>query len=119
MNDYSGIDPTGLARLERIGGPLFVRKMIDLFLEEAPGRLIAARRGEQEGDLMAVAEAAHSLKSSAQNFGANRLSRIAGEIELRVRANQCENLPTLLGEIEAAYSAAKAWLEGERDALKI
>jgi HPt (histidine-containing phosphotransfer) domain-containing protein len=119
MSDYTGVDPRGLARLQKIGGPLFVRKMIDLFLEEAPDRLAAARRGEQAGDLVAVGDAAHSLKSSAQNFGAGRLSRIAGDIELRARANGCENLSTLLGEMEAAYSTAKAWLESERDALKI
>ena len=117
MNDSSGIDPTGLARLNKIGGPVFVRRMIDLFLEEAPDRLSAARKGEESGDLIAVAEAAHSLKSSAQNFGASRLSRMAGEIELRARANEGEKLPGLLGEIEAAYSAAKAWLESQRDAL--
>ena len=119
MNDYTGIDPKGLARLNKIGGPLFVKKMIDLFLEEAPDRLTAARRGEQAGDLIAVAEAAHSLKSSAQNFGAGRLSGIAGEIELRARANRREDLSTLLSESETAYNIAKVWLERERDALKI
>jgi HPt (histidine-containing phosphotransfer) domain-containing protein len=117
MSDYNGIDPAGLVRLDKIGGPAFVRKMIDLFLAEAPDRLAAARKGEQSGDLNAVADAAHSLKSSSQNFGASRLSRVAGEIESRARANQCENLPAMLGEIEAAYGAAKAWLESQRDAL--
>jgi HPt (histidine-containing phosphotransfer) domain-containing protein len=119
MSDFTGMDPTGLTRLNKLGGPLFVRKMIDLFLEEAPDRLSAARRGAQAGDLVAVAEAAHSLKSSAHNFGASRLSRIAAEIELRAQANTPEELSALLGEIDAAYSAAKAWLESQRDALKI
>ena len=119
MNDSSGIDPTGLARLNKIGGPVFVRRMIDLFLEEAPDRLAAARKGEETGDLTAVAEAAHSLKSSAQNFGASGLSRIAAEIESRMQSNQCENLSSLLDEIEAAYDTARTWLERERDALKL
>jgi len=119
MSDYSGIDPAGLARLNKFGGPAFVKKMIDLFLEEVPDRLSAARRGEEAGDLTTVAEAAHSLKASAQNFGASDLSRIAGEIELRTRANKRENLSTLLSEMEAAYNTAKVWLERERDALKI
>jgi len=117
MSDCTGIDPAGLKRLDRIGGPPFVRKMIDLFLEEAPERFTAARRGEQAGDLIAVAEAAHSLKSSAQNFGASRLSHIAENIELQARANTCENLPALLNELEGAYGTVKAWLESERDAL--
>jgi HPt (histidine-containing phosphotransfer) domain-containing protein len=119
MNDSTGIDPAGLVRLHKIGGPPFVKRMIDLFLAEAPDRLSAARKGEQTGDLVAVADAAHSLKSSAHNFGASRLSRIAAEIESRMRANQGENLSALLGEMEAAYSAARVWLESERDALKL
>jgi HPt (histidine-containing phosphotransfer) domain-containing protein len=119
MSDYAEIDPTGLERLNRIGGSAFVRKMINLFLKEAPDRLAAARRGVEAGDLDAVAEAAHSLKSSARNFGANRFSNIAERIELQVRANKCENLATQLSDLEGAYSTAKAWLERERDALEL
>lgn len=119
MSDQTGIDPTGLQRLNKMGGPVFVRKMIDLFLEEAPVRLAAARKGEAAGDFNSVAEAAHGLKSSAQNFGASRLSRIAANIELQARGNTCKNLSSLLSDLEAAYSTAKAWLESERDALKL
>lgn len=117
MSDYTGIDPTGLARLQKMGGPLFVGKMIALFLEEAPGRLAAARKGEEEGDLAAVAEATHSLKSSALNFGATRLSNLAAKIEMQARENTWENLSTLLNDLEGAYNTVKAWLESERDAL--
>ena len=115
MSDYIGIDPEALARLERMGGPDFVKKMITLFLEEAPERLAAARQGEQSGDHTAVADAAHSLKSSAQNFGASKLSSIAEEIEMLARANHLENLPTLLHDLEQAYSTVRSWLEGQRN----
>ena len=117
MSDYEGIDPAGLQRLNRMGGPAFIRKMIDLFLEEAPERLTAARRAEEAGDLVALAAAAHSLKSSAQNFGASRLSNVAAKIEAQARANRVENLSTLLSDLEDAYSAVTAWLKGEREGL--
>ena len=94
-----------------------MRKMIDLFLEEAPDRLTAARRGEEAGDLAAVAAAAHSLKSSAQNFGASRLSNVAAKIESQARANRGENLSTSLSDLEDAYSAVTAWLKSEREGL--
>jgi HPt (histidine-containing phosphotransfer) domain-containing protein len=119
MSDYTGIDPTGLERLNRMGGPVFVRKMIDLFLNEAPDRLAAARKGEEAGDLVAVEEATHSLKSSALNFGASHLSNIAERIELRARANNSENLATLLNDLEEAYRNARVWLERERNALEL
>jgi HPt (histidine-containing phosphotransfer) domain-containing protein len=118
MNNLDGIDPQGVVRLQKIGGPDFLRKMIDLFLAEAPKRLSAARSGERAGDLKAVADAVHSLKSSAGNFGAERLSRAAGKIELLTRSNSSENLSRLLDDLDLAYGETKAWLEKHRESLK-
>ena len=117
MSDSSDIDPAGLARLNRLGGPAFVRKMIDAFLEEVPERLAAARKGEQTGDHAAIAAAAHSIKQSAYNFGATRVNRIAEKLDLAVRSNNIDNLSTLLDDLEQAYSTAKSWLESQRAAL--
>jgi HPt (histidine-containing phosphotransfer) domain-containing protein len=118
VNNDAGIDPQGLVRLNRIGGPDFVRQMIELFFKEAPERLSAARNGEKAGDLNTVTEATHALKSSARNFGANRLASLAEKIELMTRANSCENLSGLVADLDQAYAAAKTWLEHERDSLK-
>ena len=117
MDDLTGIDPQGLVRLNKIGGPAFVIKMIDLFLEEIPERLSAARKGEQAADLHAVAEAAHSMKSSAYNFGAENLARLAQKIEGMARSNNCENLPELLDDLDQTYAIAKAWLESQRSSF--
>ena len=118
MNDEPGIDPQGLVRLKRIGGAEFVCQMIALFLEEIPDRLSAAREGEKSGDLNAVADAAHSIKSSARNFGANHFGDLAENIELTMRSQCGENTSALLGELEQAFSPVKAWLETQRDSLK-
>jgi len=118
--DFShSFDSKGLARLRKLGGPDFVCQMIDLFLEEAPERLAAARSAASAGNLIAVSDAAHSLKSSALNFGATALGGIAGKIELQTRANQGQNVPELLSEMEDAYAATIVWLKNERDALKL
>jgi len=117
MSDLTGIDPQALARLNKIGGPDFVRKMINLFLEEAPKRLSAARNGERAGNLKAIADAAHSLKSSAGNFGADRLALTSEKIELLTRSNSSENLSSLLNDLDQEFAEIKAWLESQRDAL--
>ncbi|MEO6788807.1 MAG: Hpt domain-containing protein [Chthoniobacteraceae bacterium] len=117
MSDNIGIDPAGLARLDKLGGPSFVKKMIDIFLEEVPGRMAAARTGEQTGDHAAVGEAAHSIKQSAHNFGATSLSLIAEKIDRSVRANNVENLSALVNDLEQAFSTAKSWLEEQRKTL--
>jgi HPt (histidine-containing phosphotransfer) domain-containing protein len=114
MSDFTGINPQGLARLNKLGGPAFVIKMIDLFLGEIPERLSAARRGEQAGDLHAVGEAAHAIRSSAHNFGGDNLAFLAQKIEGMTRLNNCENLPELLDNLEQTYAVAKTWLESQR-----
>src|SRR6266480_1407803 len=106
MSDFTGIDPQGLARLNKMGGPDFVRKMIDLFLGEIPDRLSAARKGEQAGDFQAISEAAHSIKSSAKNFGADSLAGLAHKIEVMTRSNNSENLSELLRDLERSYDSA-------------
>jgi len=118
MSDFTGIDPEGLARLNKIGGPGFVRKMIDLFLDDAPKRLSAARNAERAGDLATIAEAAHSLKSSAGNFGAERLALTAQKIEFLTRANSSENLSRLLSDLDQAFAETREWLVSQRDSFK-
>jgi len=118
MNAAPGIDPQGLMRLNKIGGPDFVGQMIDLFLEEAPERLIAAREAEKAGDFGAVADATHALKSSARNFGAERLADLAENIEMKARSQGGANISTLLDGLEQAYAPVKVWLETQKDSLK-
>jgi HPt (histidine-containing phosphotransfer) domain-containing protein len=119
MNNQNGIDPAGLARLTKIGGPAFVRQMIDIFLEEVPGRMAAAREGERTGDHAAVGEAAHSIRQSAHNFGATDLSIIAEKIDRSVRSNDIADLSALVNDLETAFTAAKSWLEDQRKTLPI
>jgi HPt (histidine-containing phosphotransfer) domain-containing protein len=118
MSDPTGIDPQALAQLHKIGGPDFVRKMIELFMDEAPKRLTAARNAERAGDLKAIGEAAHSLKSSALNFGGDRMALTAEKIEVLTRSNSSENLSLLLDDLDQAFAQIKAWLENQREGLK-
>jgi len=118
MNEHRDIDPTGLARLHRLGGPAFVENMIDLFFREIPVRLAAARKGEQTGDLRAVCAAAHSIKSSAMNFGAISLNAIAEKLEAAMDANNSHELSKQLDDMEEAYARVKSWLESQKASLK-
>lgn len=115
MSECPGIDPNGLVRLNKLGGPAFVTKMIDLFLTEAPARMASAHQAAAEGNLPEVAHAAHSLKSSAYNFGAVELSTIAEKLELQIGAGKCEDLPGQLVRLESAFGVTKTWLEGQRE----
>lgn len=113
------IDRSALERISGIGGATLLGKMIDLFLTNAPQRLAAAREGEQRGDLKAVEQAVHSLKSSSGNLGAMELMELAGRIEELAEARQAEGIPPLLDELETLWEQVKALLEAEKKGLEL
>ena len=117
MSDHADLDPGGLARLHRLGGADFVREMIDLFLVEAVQRLGEARAGESAHDWRAVGEAAHSIKSSAHNFGASGLARAAGQIEMMAHSGEVERIPALLDDLARLTTLTCDWLRDQRASL--
>jgi HPt (histidine-containing phosphotransfer) domain-containing protein len=108
----SVIDSSALERIDAIGGPALVGKMIQLLLSNAPERLEKALGGHRDGDLRAVEEATHSLKSSAGNLGASELQRLAGEAEELAEARQEAGLKELLDDLAAEWGRV-------RDELKV
>lgn len=108
------VDDAALAKLRDLGGPEFLVKLIDVFLKNVPERIGAARAGERAGDLEAVEQAAHALKSSAGNLGAARLRDLAARIEDLAEARGSEGLSALLDELETAFAAVRARLEREK-----
>ena len=112
------IDRSFLERINGIGGATLLGKMIDLFLTNAPQRLAAAREGEQRGDLKAVEQAVHSLKSSSGNLGAMGLMELAGRIEELAEQRRAEEIPLLLDELEELWEQVKVLLETEKKGLE-
>jgi HPt (histidine-containing phosphotransfer) domain-containing protein len=99
-----------LTHLEELGGPSFVREMIELFLETTPPRLQAASDGLVAGDLGAVELAAHSTKSAAANLGADELQELAARIEQLAAARQAAALSPLVGQLPGAFARISARL---------
>lgn len=63
------------------GEPSLLLEITKLFLETAPEIIQAAKDGLEENDLLKVNRAVHSLKSSAGNIGALRLSEMCLDLE--------------------------------------
>ncbi len=110
------LDSKALAMIRRIGGEDLLSKMIGLFLDRAPGQLHAARAALETGDLRALAQAVHGLKSSAGQLGASRVANLAQQIETHCDAGHATPLPSLFAELEAANSTASALLALQRGA---
>ena len=79
-NKTHPLDPAAIERLCRLGGEKFAGEMIDLFGSFGGKKIAEARQARQTGNLTALAEAVHPLKSSAGNVGAVRVQELAAQI---------------------------------------
>jgi DNA-binding response OmpR family regulator len=91
------IDTTVLVRLaEGTGGDAsFVSELIDQFVADAPGLVEAARTGLANGDAQEIRRAAHTLKSNAATFGAQRLTDSSKALEDAARQGLLDGAPQL------------------------
>jgi two-component system, sensor histidine kinase and response regulator len=87
------------------------REVVDLFLSGAADGLREVRRGEAAGDATAVLRAAHKIKGSARNVGAEELAALAERLEERRDDRDRDGLSGLLREAEAHLECLRAALE--------
>ena len=103
-------DDKPLAMLRRVGRESLARKMIDLFLGSAPGRVAAIAAAHAAGDLTAAGRTAHSLKPSAGQLGAVALQSVCQEIEDAATVGDGAAVGALLPRLVDEYSATDTWL---------
>lgn len=103
MSPLEVLDPAALERLREWGGADLLARMIDLFVELGEDRLSQMEAASREGALEQVERAAHSLKSSAGNLGANRLRAVAAELEAAAIARKPAEVKRLFGRIPEVY----------------
>ena len=118
MSENRNLDPAALERLHRLGGEVFVGKMIDLFIGYAGEKVAAARQAQAAGNLIGVQEAVHPIKSSAGNIGACRVQELAQQIEQLAKQGQGDALPGLIGELAAAFAAVEVELTRKKSSLR-
>jgi HPt (histidine-containing phosphotransfer) domain-containing protein len=124
MNASSNLDPAALERLQRLGGEVFVRKMLALFRTFTQTKIDEAKAAQAGGSFEGVERAAHPIKSSAGNVGAVRVQELAARLEALAHRGASEAGPgddsgesvaDLLGQLEGAFTDVKAELD-RRDA---
>ena len=114
MHESSPCDPAAIERLLKLGGPKFTLEMIDLFGSYGAKKIAEARQARQAGDLAALADAAHPLKSSAGNVGAVRVQELAAQVEVSARGQQGDQAVAQFDELERAFAEAWTFLEAEK-----
>jgi HPt (histidine-containing phosphotransfer) domain-containing protein len=110
MNDSDIIDPQAQARLREWGGAKLLTQMIRLFLENAPNRMEQVRKGLAEGNVREAERGVHSLKSSAANVGALRVSRLAAQMEDDAARADLAAVAGQMPNLESEFAAASEQL---------
>lgn len=102
--------------LETIGGDReALAELIESFLDEGPGLIARMDGAARAGDAEALRRAAHTMKSSAADFGALALSRLCHTMESLGRAGRTDGAVALSEEAAGSYRAAAAALRDYLD----
>jgi len=108
MDDKPVLDEGALDRLREWGGDKLVTQMVKLYIENTHARLEQIDSGLAEGGELRDAEmAAHSLKSSAANVGASRVSAIAADAEEAAERKETARVRELRDQLATAIAEAE------------
>ncbi|MDH3715913.1 MAG: Hpt domain-containing protein [Gammaproteobacteria bacterium] len=109
------IDETVLEQLARDTSVQAVPAMIGVFLEETQGRMAHIASAHSVGDLDAVKDEVHALKSTAGTFGALYLQRLARYLERACgdrRAEETERaIAAMPGVLEQTFGQLQAYCD--------
>jgi len=99
-----------LRDLREDGGPDPLAEIIQSFLSHAPQLLAEIQNQTAAGQAEAVRQAAHSLKGSAANLGAEQLARFCGELEKAAKEARLNQFIPLTVQIESELEFVRSRL---------
>jgi HPt (histidine-containing phosphotransfer) domain-containing protein len=89
------------ALLDRVGGDQdFLQEIASLFLEDCPKLLADVRTAVSSEDARGLEHAAHALKGSVANFGAEAARQAASRLETLGRAGDLKPAPEAYSTLE-------------------
>jgi CheY-like chemotaxis protein len=119
ISTVPAINVSALERLREMtqeGGDGLFQEMILLFLRNAPAQLGALESKLMSHDMPAVRAAAHSLKGSAAEMGADRMVPLCQQIELAASEGSAAPIPDLLARLRTELDVVRTVLKGEINA---
>jgi HPt (histidine-containing phosphotransfer) domain-containing protein len=105
--------------MEMEGEESILGKLIDVFVENTPRVLADARKALAAGMSPQVERAAHTLKGSCSNFGAERMRAACERLERTAGNGRRENSAAMLKEIESEFELVRLALEREKPACAV
>ena len=105
LEEAFGDDTTGIADL------------LDMAMETGRKHRRALEDGIAAGDAQVVARAAHGIKGSAGNIGANVVYRLATELDARARTGNLDGARERIDAIHAEYERVASEVRHYRESL--
>ncbi len=96
---------------------LFVKDLIDSFLDDSPNQIAMLKESNISGDATTLERTAHTLKSSSMTFGVNQFTTLVAELEKKARQGDLRDAATLIERCEKEYSEVRKILWQMRDEL--
>lgn len=90
MPDNSILNPAAIQALRDLspdGNMDFLRELVAIYLTDTPKQLAQLEDALSRQDAVVATRAAHSIKGSSGNFGAEYFSHLAQDIETACKAN--------------------------------
>jgi two-component system sensor histidine kinase/response regulator len=98
--------------LERVDGDhAFLAELAEIFRQDYPRQLMAAREALSRQDSEAVAKASHALKGALANLAAGPASRIAQQLEANARTGDLTHAGPALQQLEEELGRVMIQLE--------
>jgi HPt (histidine-containing phosphotransfer) domain-containing protein len=113
------LDPSVLGALCEFcpgNGTGILKEVVGIFLEDAPAHLRAVETAVATGDRDALRSRAHSIKGSAANVGAVRLSKIAASLEQSLKDGEHVDVIAALAFLEEEFDAVRVEMRRMADA---
>jgi CheY-like chemotaxis protein/HPt (histidine-containing phosphotransfer) domain-containing protein len=109
----------GFREMEVDGEESILGKLIDVFVENTPRVIEDARAALATGMSPRLERAAHTLKGSCSNFGAERMRLVCEELEICAREGNLEDSADLINDVESEFELVRIALERERPACAV
>jgi histidine phosphotransfer protein HptB len=91
-------------------GGEFLREIVNIYLEDTPKRITDLKTFMASGDVKSFTRAAHTIKGSSANVGAQILKRIGERMELLSRTEGILNIAPLIVATEEEFAKVQVEL---------
>jgi PAS domain S-box-containing protein len=105
-SDLAILDQNTLDRIAKDTSLEAIPEILAIYLDELQKRVPVMLAHQKNGDLVALGDEAHALKSSSASFGATRLAQLARDIEIAARNSNADETWRWMADLESISGAS-------------